>query len=170
VAETISGNKTVRQEDLIRLLTPMLRGWAQYRRPVPAKQAYSRMEHLIFRKHWRWSKRRHPQKSAVGVKRKYFHAVGARHWVFAVRTACEDGSWELNELYQLSGTAIKRHTKIKADFNPFDLAWEQYGEELRQERMCESLRLPEAMGDAVLVARRDVCALRLCADGGNRLA
>ncbi|OUL90097.1 group II intron maturase-specific domain-containing protein, partial [Paraburkholderia hospita] len=30
VSETISGNKTVRQEDLIRLLNPMLRGWAQY--------------------------------------------------------------------------------------------------------------------------------------------
>ena len=34
VAETISGNKTVKQGDLIRLLNPMLRGWAQYHRPV----------------------------------------------------------------------------------------------------------------------------------------
>jgi RNA-directed DNA polymerase len=34
VAETISDNKTARQEDLIRLLNPMLRGWAQYHRPV----------------------------------------------------------------------------------------------------------------------------------------
>lgn len=72
VAETISGNKTVKQEDLIQLLNPMLRGWAQYHRPVSAKQTYSRMEHLIFRKLWRWSKRRHPQKSAVWVKQKYF--------------------------------------------------------------------------------------------------
>ena len=78
VAETISGNKTVKQEDLIRLLNPMLRGWAQYHRPVSAKQAYSRMEHLIFRKLWRWSKRRHPQKSAVWVKQKYFHSIDAR--------------------------------------------------------------------------------------------
>ena len=34
VAETISGNKTVKQEDLIQLLNPMLRGWAQYHSPV----------------------------------------------------------------------------------------------------------------------------------------
>ncbi len=33
VADTISGNKAVRQEDLIRLLNPMLRGWAQYHQP-----------------------------------------------------------------------------------------------------------------------------------------
>ncbi len=66
VAETISGNKTVKQEDLIRLLNPMLRGWAQYHSPVVAKQAYSRMEYLVFRRLWRWSKRRHPQKNASG--------------------------------------------------------------------------------------------------------
>ncbi|MEI5998900.1 group II intron reverse transcriptase/maturase [Paraburkholderia bengalensis] len=140
VAETISGNKTAKQGDLIQLLNPMLRGWAQYHRPVSAKQTYSRMEHLIFRKLWRWSKRRHPQKSAVWVKQKYFHSIGARHWVFAVRTEREDGSWGLNELYQLSGMAIKRHTRIKGEFNPFDPKWEQYGETLRQGRMWEQMR------------------------------
>jgi RNA-directed DNA polymerase len=140
VAETISGNKTVKQGDLIQLLNPMLRGWAQYHRPVSAKQTYSRMEHLIFRKLWRWSKRRHPQKSAVWVKQKYFHSIGARNWVFAVRTVREDGSWGLNELYQLSGMAIKRHTRIKGEFNPFDPTWEQYGETLRQGRMWEQMR------------------------------
>jgi len=72
VAETISGNKTVKQEDLIRLLNPMLRGWAQYHRPVTAKRAYSHMEYLIVRRLWRWSKRRHPQKNAEWVKGKYF--------------------------------------------------------------------------------------------------
>jgi RNA-directed DNA polymerase len=140
VAETISGNKTVKQGGLIQLLNPMLRGWAQYHRPVSAKQTYSRMEHLIFRKLWRWSKRRHPQKSAVWVKQKYFHSIGARRWVFAVRTVREDGSWGLNELYQLSGMAIKRHTRIKGEFNPFDPTWEQYGETLRQGRMWEQMR------------------------------
>jgi RNA-directed DNA polymerase len=140
VAETISGNKTVKQGDLIQLLNPMLRGWAQYHRPVSAKQTYSRMEHLIFRKLWRWSKRRHPQKSAVWVKQKYFHSIGARRWVFAVRTVREDGSWGLNELYQLSGMAITRHTRIKGEFNPFDPTWEQYGETLRQGRMWEQMR------------------------------
>ncbi|MFM0754520.1 group II intron reverse transcriptase/maturase [Paraburkholderia strydomiana] len=140
VAETISGNKTAKQGDLIQLLNPMLRGWAQYHRPVSAKQTYSRMEHLIFRKLWRWSKRRHPQKSAVWVKQKYFHSIGARHWVFAVRAEREDGSWGLNELFQLSRMAIKRHTRIKGEFNPFDPAWEQYGETLRQGRMWEQMR------------------------------
>ncbi|MGF6818603.1 RNA-directed DNA polymerase [Paraburkholderia atlantica] len=140
VAETISGNKTVKQEVLIQLLNPMLRGWAQYHSPVVAKQAYTRMESLIFRRLWRWSKRRHPQKNADWVKKKYFHTVGARRWVFAAPTVRDDGSKGLLELYQISGTEIRRHKKVKGDFNPFDPAWEQYGEQLRQERMWYSMR------------------------------
>ncbi len=140
VAETISGNKTVKQENLIRLLNPMLRGWAQYHHPVSAKQAYSRMEHLIFQRLWRWSERRHPQKSTDWVKKKYFHTVGERSWVFGAPVVRNDGSKGLLELYQISGTAIRRHKKIKGDFNPFDPTWEQYGEQLRQERMGKSMR------------------------------
>lgn len=140
VSETISGNKTVKHEDLIRLLNPMLRGWAQYHSPVVAKQAYSRMESLIFRRLWWWSKRRHPNKGAEWVRKKYFHSNGTRHWIFAVPVVRDDGSNGLTELYQLRGTSIRRHRKIKGDFNPFDLGWEQYGEQLRQARMEVSMR------------------------------
>ncbi|SEH82413.1 RNA-directed DNA polymerase [Paraburkholderia hospita] len=115
VSETISGNKTVRQEDLIRLLNPMLRGWAQYHSPVVAKQAYNRMEYLVFRRLWWWSKRRHPQKNARWVGQKYFHSVGERQWVFAAPVVWKDGSKGLFELYQINGTVIKRHKKVKGD-------------------------------------------------------
>ncbi|WP_321919117.1 group II intron reverse transcriptase/maturase [Paraburkholderia tropica] len=140
VSETISGNKTVRQEDLIHLLNPMLRGWALYHSPVVAKQAYSRMESLVFRRLWWWSKRRHPNKGAGWVRKKYFHSDGDRTWIFAVPVVRDDGSKGLNELYQLRDTAIRRHRKIKGDFNPFDPEWEQYGEQLRQARMEGSMR------------------------------
>ncbi|SEH98104.1 RNA-directed DNA polymerase [Paraburkholderia hospita] len=140
VAETISGHKAIKQEDLINLLNPMLRGWAQYHRHVSAKQAYSRMEFLVFRKLWRWSKRRHSQKKADWVRKKYFHVVGDRHWVFSAPVVRDDGSRSLLDLYQLSGTAIKYHDKIKGEYNPFDPMWEQYGEQLRQGRMWESMR------------------------------
>jgi RNA-directed DNA polymerase len=140
VAETISGNKTVKQENLIRLLNPMLRGWAQYHRSVSAKRAYSRMEHLIFQRLWRWSRRRHPQKNTGWVRKKYFHSVGDRQWVFAVPVVRADGSKGLLDLYQISGMVIKWHTKIKGEFDPFDPVWEQYGEKLRQDRMWDSMR------------------------------
>jgi RNA-directed DNA polymerase len=43
-------------------------------------------------------------------------------------------------LYQLSGTDIRRHRKVKGEFNPFDPEWEQYGEQLREARMEHSMR------------------------------
>ncbi|MFB9068158.1 group II intron reverse transcriptase/maturase [Pseudofulvimonas gallinarii] len=82
VKEAISNRKTVRQADLVRVLNPMLRGWANYHRPVVAKAAYSRMDHLIFRALWRWSKRRHSKKNARWIKEKYFPAIGVRNGCF----------------------------------------------------------------------------------------
>jgi RNA-directed DNA polymerase len=43
-------------------------------------------------------------------------------------------------LYQISGTDIRRHRKVKGEFNPFDPMWEQYSEQLRQDRMEYSMR------------------------------
>jgi RNA-directed DNA polymerase len=91
VKEIISKHKTIKQEELIYLLNPILRGWAQYHSPVVAKATYSRMEHLIFKALWRWSKRRHPNKNTEWVKEKYFHSVGDRNWVFAVPVVNEVG-------------------------------------------------------------------------------
>lgn len=139
VKDVISKHKTVKQEDLIRLLNPILRGWAQYHCPVVAKATYSRMDALIFKALWRWSKRRHPKKNTEWVKEKYFHTIGERNWVFAVPLVNEEGGTELKELYQLSGTPIKRHKKIKGAYNPFDPEWEMYGENLRQERMLQNM-------------------------------
>ena len=39
----------------------------------------------------------------------------------------------------LSDMKIVRHVKIKGDFNPFDPAWEVYGEELRVKRMGNTI-------------------------------
>ncbi len=139
VKEVISAHKTVKQGELIQLLNPILRGWAQYHSPVVAKAMYNRFDSLIFKAIWRWSKRRHPNKNTGWVRKKYFRTVGERHWVFAVPVTSEEGDKEFVELYQLSGTTIKRHKKIKGAYNPFDPEWEMYGENLRQERMLESM-------------------------------
>ena len=140
VKEVISTNKTAKQENLIGLLNPILRGWANYHSPVVAKAAFSRVEHLTFRALWRWSKRRHPRKNAAWVRKKYFPAIATRSWVFATKVVKDDGKRVWMKLYQLSGTPIQRHKKIKGSYNPFDPADEAYGEKLRQERLLNDRR------------------------------
>lgn len=136
----ISDNLGATQENLIRLLNPMLRGWAQYHSPVVAKQTFSRLESLLFWRLMRWAKRRHPTKSADWIRKKYWRTVGNRHWVFACQIDTEFGNKATMELYSLAGTAIERHIKIKGAFNPYDPSWEMYGETLRMERMVKNMR------------------------------
>lgn len=140
VKAVISANKTAKQANLIRLLNPMLRGWANYHCPVVAKATFSRMEHLLFRALWRWSRRRHPLKNPTWIRKKYFPPYEGRSWVFATTVTKDDGRRVRVALYSLSATLIRRHKKVKGGFNPYDPADELYGEKLRQERMLHSMR------------------------------
>jgi RNA-directed DNA polymerase len=139
VKGVISGNKTAKQANLIGLLNPMLRGWAQYHQPVVAKATFSRLEHDIFRALWRWAVRRHPRKNADWVRKRYFATVLDRQWVFRTTEVKDDGSESEMELYSLGSTVVRRHRKVKGDYHPFDLADEMYGEVLQQERLLHSM-------------------------------
>lgn len=136
----INDNLGATQENLIRLLNPKLRGWALYHSPVVAKQAFSRMDSLLFWRLMRWAKRRHPVKSAEWIRKRYWRTIGNRHWVFACDVVTAKGTKATMDLYSLAGTAIERHTKIKGAFNPYDPSWEMYGETLRKDRMLRSMR------------------------------
>ncbi|WP_431068135.1 group II intron reverse transcriptase/maturase [Ralstonia holmesii] len=161
VKEEISAHKQVKQEDLIRLLNPILRGWAQYHSPVVAKSTFTRVEHDLFRALWRWAKRRHPKKSPDWVRKKYFTATGERARVFGTTIEEDDGSKRWIELYSLADTAIERHKKVKGHYNPFDPAWEMYGETLRQERLLHRMS-HRKQWIKLYVDQRGLCALCQC--------
>jgi RNA-directed DNA polymerase len=110
--------------------------------------------------------RRHPKKNTDGVRTKYFRTVGGRNWVFAAPTVWKDGGRGLLELYQISGTDIRRHKKIKGDLNPFDPMREQYSEQFAAGAHVGIDALPKTMGNVVYVTGRVVRALWLCPDGG----
>jgi RNA-directed DNA polymerase len=131
VREAVTPNKMVKQEVLIQLLNPKLRGWAQYHRHVVAKAVFRRMDHLIFWLLWRRARRRHPNKAPTWVRRRYFQTMGHRHWVFAT-TVSGHGANGRAVLHSTSHAPIRRHIKVKGDYNPYDPQWELYGETLRQ--------------------------------------
>ena len=140
VKEVIGANKTAKQEELISLLNPILRGWARYHSPVVAKATFNRLDGLIFRAIWSWSKRRHRNKSAGWVRKKYFHSECNRNWVFSTTVVKDDGEKARVALISLADTPIRRHTKVRGSYNPFDPADELYGEKLQQDRMLHDMR------------------------------
>ncbi|HCF1088253.1 TPA: group II intron reverse transcriptase/maturase [Pseudomonas aeruginosa] len=139
VREVISTSKTVRQEDLIRQLNPILRGWAFYHQPVVAKKAYSRMDYMIFLALWRWAKRRHPKKTLQWIGAKYFKPMKGRKGVFATATMNDKREMRTIELYSLASTPIERHKKVSGEYNPFDPSMEEMGEKRRMEQMLKRL-------------------------------
>jgi len=153
----IGNSLGLRQEDLIRMLNPMLRGWAQYHSPVVAKQTFSRMDSLINWRLMRWAKRRHPTKSADWLHKRYWRTVEGRSWVFAVNFTKKDGEKGVMELIRLSDTPIERHKKIKGAFNPYDPSWEAYSEALRQERMLNKMRYRKEWAK-LFADQRGLCA------------
>lgn len=131
--EVVRSNMAVKQEVLIHQLNPILKGWANYHSPVVSKQTYSRLDNLLWYCLWRWAKRRHPNKPKDWVYAKYWHRLNDRE-VFSAPVEQSDGKTSYLSLYKLADTVIKRHVKIKGEYNPFDPEWESYGEKRRN--MC----------------------------------
>ncbi len=135
VKECIQSSLAIRPEELIGKLNPILRGWANYYQYASAKRTFDRVDNKVFRILWRWTKRRHPEKSAKWRKDRYFSAAG--NWVFATRLRLANGEEQLSKVYQVASTPINRYLKVRGDANPYDPKDAEYF----QKRRCFAWRM-----------------------------
>lgn len=131
-----NGNQTVGY--MISHLNALLRGWANYHRHVVSKKVFDTVDWLIFQKLWAWAKRRHSNKSAGWVYRKYWQPHGHRQRVFQGKITSSDGQKKKVVLYAVSSTPILRHLKIQAAANPYDPEWETYFEKRQTQQMRQT--------------------------------
>jgi len=164
VREIIKNSGAMTQEALIGQLNPVLKGWAQYHSPVVAKQIFSRLDHLIHWRLWRWAKRRHPRKSTEWIRKRYFQSIGSRNWVFAYPFKNGKGEKQHRQLYTLADTAIVRHKRLPGDYHPYDAQHELKWEALRVQRMQHKLRY---RGQILSIFRRQQ---GLCAHCGQAIS
>ena len=95
VRNAIKDNKTAKQINLIKMLNPILRGWATSHRTVSAKETFRHVDNENWKSLWQWARRRHPNKRPAWIVRKYFKKVGNRHWGVRCRRYGENISrWE----------------------------------------------------------------------------
>lgn len=85
VKQILMKNKQATQEDLIKTLNPVIRGWANYFKHSHAKKTFAYIDFRIYKMLWWWCMRRHKKenKGKQWVKEKYFRCIGTRNWVFA---------------------------------------------------------------------------------------
>ena len=134
VRNAIKDNKTAKQINLIKMLNPILRGWANYHRTVSAKETFRHVDNENWKSLWQWARRRHPNKRPAWIVKKYFKKVGNRHWEFAAEDtekSYPDGKPLEISLCRAFDIPIRRHIKIKGEANPFDPKFRTYFEERR---------------------------------------
>jgi len=126
VRDAIRSNRAAKQEYLIRLLNPIIRGWAYYHRHIEAGSAFRKVAMVLWHSLWRWAKRRHPNKSSTWIVDRYWHRLGRRSWRFAVTAGADTLRSDEVRLVDPTDIAIRRYAKVKGNANPFDLHWREY--------------------------------------------
>lgn len=117
IRETIRKHLMSKQEDLIKHLNPIIRGWCNYHRSSCAKESFQHIDMYVFKCLWNWTKRRHANKSKHWRKGKYFVREGSRDWIFRIDNI---------KLIFASDIKIKRHKLIRFEANPYLKEYDEY--------------------------------------------
>lgn len=116
IRELIRRYKGVKQERLIQILNPIIRGWALSKRTQISSKVFQELDMYLWIHLWKWARKRHPKMSKVKLKEMYWHKVGNSNWRFGVN---KDESTVM-QLQLHSKISIQRHVKAKGKASPFD--------------------------------------------------
>ncbi|AZT44289.1 group II intron reverse transcriptase/maturase [Salmonella enterica] len=142
IRSVIKRNNAIDQLSLIKMLNPMIQGWAAYHQHIVAKVTFNKIDNEIWLSLWRWAVRRHHNKGKKWIRKRYFYSVDARNWSFSAYTGerLPNGKPRLVNLRKAIDTPINRFKPIKIEANPFDPQWEVYFEARKAEKMRRTLR------------------------------
>jgi RNA-directed DNA polymerase len=111
-------NATVRrmrgatQAALIAALNAQIRGWCAYYRHVLCVEAFNDCDNALYAMLRRWSRRRHPTKSARWIAQRYWHERGGERWCFGVPEGLR--------LVQHTAMRHERYIKVRDTASPYD--------------------------------------------------
>ena len=137
IKKIIKSNSTAKTENLINLINPKIRGWANYFRYSCAKRTFSYVDRQIYKALWHWARRRHPRKGGFWIQKKYFRSQDTRNWIFSATTSNDINRHAHTDLFNASSVAIIRHTKIRAEATPYDPCFTEYFK-IREQRSTRS--------------------------------
>ena len=139
IKDVIKKNSSATQSDLIFTLNPIIKGWGNYYQFCAATETFRKTDNAIFQKIWRWCLRRHHNKGLTWIKNRYFHKMGNRDWIFSTEVSRKNGNF-YHSLVSLTDIKIKKYPQLKAAYNPFDPAWDDYTEQRAVTKMKFSLK------------------------------
>ncbi len=111
-------------QTLISILNPKLRGWANYHRHIVSGRVFGKVDNCIYKQLWNWMRKKHPEKRKSWLVRKYWSNT-SKIWTFSSVEKKKEKA-RCYKLIRTGSIGIRRHIKIKAEANPFDLNFADY--------------------------------------------
>jgi RNA-directed DNA polymerase len=112
--------------EVIKVLSPVIRGWCNYYRYAVAKRTFAVLDHHVWQVTYRWAKRRHPRKNRRWVVNHYYGVDQGRGWDL----------WDgRNRLPRHNETRVSRFVKVRGKASPFDPNLRAYWEDRRTRRL-----------------------------------
>ena len=127
VKQIIKNASSMTFEQLLRVLNPKIRGWANYYRHVVSKMTFSMVRREILNAIFRFLKRKHPGKSRKWIQRKYYTTVDNDKWVPYVKTN-DKRKPEIKLINIAKDIPIIRHIKVAGDNSPLNPDLKEYWE------------------------------------------
>lgn len=141
IRKKIKSNKGCRQESLIRMLNPMIKGWGNYYRYGATRDAFHHVDHQIFNALWQWAKRRHSKKGKHWIANKYWHELRGKKWQFVSFFQKPNGDEDSLSLVNLTESFhFLRYSQIKGSANPFDVEDRLYFNKREKQKMLGTLK------------------------------
>ena len=116
--DVVRSHKAAPQAALIHHLNPIIRGWSAYYSAQCSKNAYSKLDYLLYQKLRAWARRRHPSKSGGWRASRYWLVNQGGGWVFAAK----QGDQQMRLCTHVE-TPVVRHIKVQGSRSPLDGDW-----------------------------------------------
>ena len=113
---------------LIRILNPVIRGWANYHKGICSKRTFAKVGSFIWEQLKRWAKYQHGNKNRWWIFHRYFHDLH-----FTVQCLTKHGL-VAHRLYRIGYVPIRYHVKVKADANPYLPEYDKYFRNRKEKR------------------------------------
>ena len=134
-------NKASSAYKLIRILRPIIIGWANYYRFCECGEIFNKLTDSIFRCVRAWVFRRDTRNGRKAVKEKYFPSGISRtfnekkhqdNWILAGKQRGPNGKIQENYLPHISWVTSKKFVKVKGDASPFNGDYIYWGQRLKK--------------------------------------
>ncbi len=121
----IKSHRHATQEALIRLLNPVIVGWARYYARVGSAGIFQSLDNRLYGMLRAWAAYRHPNKGKRGIAHRYWSITTGHGWIFQPPHGEP-------RLYRHGQTPIRRHVKVHGVRSPYDGDWVYWSTRLGQ--------------------------------------